>query len=277
MTIVVTVKINDGIVLASDSATSFYDDNGNFLNIYNNANKVFNLVKGLPIGGLTWGVGGIGSASTATIVKDLRKRLSGEAFAYANWEIDRDSYTIEAVAGRVRDFFFDELFAAAYGQHAPTNYFLGFKVCGYSAGAPLSEVWDVKIINNSCAAPALTQARDAIGPRWDGEYESMDRLILGFGSRFPDEYVAMGFAKPEAYRIVQHMGGTLGKWPALAGMPIQDAIELALFMVETSINFVRFNMGHKIVGGPIEVAAITKHEGFKWVRRKLFYSGELNP
>jgi hypothetical protein len=100
MTIVVTVKINDGIVLASDSATSFYDDNGNFLNIYNNANKVFNLVKGLPIGGLTWGVGGIGVASTATIVKDLRKRLSGEDAAHADWEIDRDNYTIEAVATR---------------------------------------------------------------------------------------------------------------------------------------------------------------------------------
>jgi hypothetical protein len=63
----------------------------------------------------------------------------------------------------------------------------------------------------------------------------------------------------------------------LAAMPIQDAIELAIFMVETTIKFVRFNLRAETVGGPIEVAAITKHEGFKWVRRKRFYSKELNP
>jgi hypothetical protein len=55
MTIVVTVKIHDGIVLASDSATTFSDTDGNTVKVYDNANKVFNLVKGLPIGSLTWG------------------------------------------------------------------------------------------------------------------------------------------------------------------------------------------------------------------------------
>jgi len=77
MTIVVTVKINDGIVLASDSATTFSDQQGTPIKIYNNANKIFNLVKGLPIAGLTFGAGGIEAASVSTISKDLRKRLSG--------------------------------------------------------------------------------------------------------------------------------------------------------------------------------------------------------
>lgn len=71
MTIVVTVKINDGIVLASDRATTFSDDKGVVFQVYNNANKVFNLVKGEPIGALTWGAGGLGSASISTISKDL--------------------------------------------------------------------------------------------------------------------------------------------------------------------------------------------------------------
>jgi hypothetical protein len=42
MTIVVTVKINDGIVLAADSATTFSDQQGAVVKIYNNANKAFN-------------------------------------------------------------------------------------------------------------------------------------------------------------------------------------------------------------------------------------------
>jgi hypothetical protein len=60
-------------------------------------------------------------------------------------------------------------------------------------------------------------------------------------------------------------------------MPIKDAIDLAAFMVETTIRFVGFNMRAATVGEPIEVGAITKHEGFKWVKRKLFFSEELNP
>lgn len=33
----------------------------------------------------------------------------------------------------------------------------------------------------------------------------------------------------------------------------------------------------KTVGGPIEIAVITKHEDFKWVKRKHFYRRELQP
>jgi 20S proteasome alpha/beta subunit len=49
MTIVVTVKVTDGIVLAADSAATFYGV-GPAPKIYNNANKIFNLVRGKPIG-----------------------------------------------------------------------------------------------------------------------------------------------------------------------------------------------------------------------------------
>jgi hypothetical protein len=32
----------------------------------------------------------------------------------------------------------------------------------------------------------------------------------------------------------------------------------------------------KTVGGPTEIAAITKHEGFKWVQRKHFFPRDVN-
>jgi hypothetical protein len=59
-------------------------------------------------------------------------------------------------------------------------------------------------------------------------------------------------------------------------MPIQDAIDLARFLVETTIGFVRFAVFMpKSVGGEVDVAAITKHEGFRWVQRKSFHPAEL--
>jgi hypothetical protein len=47
MTIVVTVKVTDGIVLAADSATSFTDAAGHVAKVYNSANKIFQFGEGL--------------------------------------------------------------------------------------------------------------------------------------------------------------------------------------------------------------------------------------
>jgi hypothetical protein len=47
--------------------------------------------------------------------------------------------------------------------------------------------------------------------------------------------------------------------------------------LETTVGFIQYAvMRTKTVGGPIEIAVI-KHEGFKWVQRKHFFSAEFNP
>ena len=59
-------------------------------------------------------------------------------------------------------------------------------------------------------------------------------------------------------------------------MPIQDAIDLARFLVETTIGFVRFAVFlPKSVGGAVEIAAITKHEGFRWVQSKRLHPADF--
>ena len=61
-------------------------------------------------------------------------------------------------------------------------------------------------------------------------------------------------------------------------MPVQDAIELAeLFLTETTKSFYRFLPGADIVGGDTDIAVVTRHEGFKWIKRKHYYPAELNP
>ena len=60
-------------------------------------------------------------------------------------------------------------------------------------------------------------------------------------------------------------------------MPIQDAVDLARFLVEATISFVKFSVARpKTVGGPIGIAAITKHEGFRWFQRPRAGLGDLN-
>jgi len=56
VTIIVSVKINDGIVMAADSAGTMGSGQ-----IYAHANKITNLCDGLSIGAMSTGAGGIGA------------------------------------------------------------------------------------------------------------------------------------------------------------------------------------------------------------------------
>jgi hypothetical protein len=66
VTIAVTLKVHEGVVLAADSAATLMarQPNGTtaVVNVYDNANKIVNLVKGLPLGVITWGRGPSGRA-----------------------------------------------------------------------------------------------------------------------------------------------------------------------------------------------------------------------
>jgi len=62
-----------------------------------------------------------------------------------------------------------------------------------------------------------------------------------------------------------------------AAMPVVDAINLADFLVDLTKRYFRFLPGADIVGGATDIATVTKHEGFKWIRRKHYYPPELNP
>jgi hypothetical protein len=282
LTIAISIKINDGIVLASDSASTFLGQapNGELgvLNVYNNANKIFNLRKGFPIGAITWGAGSIGQASISTIIKDLRLILtSGKG--RPKWKLKEEKYTIHDVAIRLKEFVFDELYTQTFKDVVSRKPDLGFIVAGYSApDAPMPEEFQIDIKNGECFGPILLRARDAIGLTWGGDPEALNRMVIGAGGGLPQvlqNLFKIDQAKlPEVMLLIQHQ---LQVPLILPAMPLQDAIELADFLVDLTIKFSRFSPGAPTVGGPIEIAAISKHEGFRWIKRKYYFDRGLNP
>lgn len=273
MTIVVSVKVNDGIVLAADSAASFFDGGGHAVKIYRNANKIFNLVKVWPIGAMVYGAGGIGSASIESLSKDLRSRLSDSGDA--EYGLGKSSYTVEEVATKARKWLFEEHFKKAYST-PPPGYFLGYRVCGYSAGASLAEAWEFTISGDTCDPPTLLMRPDEFGIRWAGENEALDRLLLGVSSQIEPVLTAEGYDAAAVSRVYLDMVRVASATVAIPAMPIKDAIDLARFAVETSAKFARFGLRPETIGGPAELAAITTHEGFKWIARKHYYDAALN-
>jgi hypothetical protein len=278
VTIAITVQVHDGVVLASDSATTLIDTTApsSVLNVYNNANKIFNLRKGLPIGGMTYGMGSIGSSSISTLTKDLRRRFAGEDKNFMGWHIDADNFTIEDIAKKIREFLYDENFLALKIA-ASSGVQLGFVVAGYSSEMQLSEVWLIEIKDGQCDPPRVLIPQGATDVSAGGDPEVFSRLVLGYGQNLAHALQKFGVPQPTVEQAVLAIRAELFVPLVEPPMPIQDAIDFAEFLVQTTTIFTRFKRGAATVGGPVESAAITKHEGFKWVRRKHYFDASLNP
>lgn len=282
MSIGILVSVHDGLVLAADSASTLtiipsrqvpnQPGQAMTLNVYNNANKIANLLKTKPIGCVAYGSGSIGSASISTLLKDFRGRLAvGEEKGF-----DVNAYKMQEVAKLLRDFLVKRVSELQPTDPRPS---IGMMVAGYSAGETLGEGWMVAMENGEAKEPQLLRAKGDVGINWGGEGESISRLVLGFSPALPQ--VLGSLIKPppppsEMQRLIHVLQNTLNAPLASAPMPIQDAIDLAEWLVQTASMFSRFVPGPPSVGGPIESAAITKHEGFKWIRRKHYYDAEFN-
>jgi hypothetical protein len=283
LTIAISIKINDGLVLASDSASTLVGQNPaggqlGVFNVYNNADKVFNLKKGLPIGAITWGAGSIGKSSTSGVLKDLRKIFTQGDDEYPDWKLEeKASYTVEQIAQRVKEYVFDRLYVPTF-RGAPQMPDLGFVVAGYSTNAAMAEEFQIDIKDGKCEGPKALRKSEEIGITWGGNAEPLNRLVLGTSGFLPAVLQNL-FRVPtdQMPSVLQNIQQNLQAPLVVPAMPLRDAIDLAEFLVDLTIKFSRFMPGAPTVGGPIDVAAISKHEGFRWIRRKYYFDRRLNP
>jgi hypothetical protein len=283
MSIAVIIGVHDGVVLAADSASTLAVaaapgvQGVNVLNVYENANKIFNLHKGRPLGCITYGSGSIGNASIATLMKDLREKLRKKELGF-----DPDNYTIKGVAD-ILTAFLDSECAKVTDPVVVNGISMGFLLGGYSSKEPLAESWSLEINQGKTTGITELRKKEDAGLSWGGQGELLSRVALGYSPGI-FQVLADATGNPKGPASAAYLQQTIG--PLLianlqaplvfAPMPIQDAIDLAHFLVDATIQFSRFLSGPQVVGGPIEIAAITKHEGFKWISRKYYYDQELN-
>jgi hypothetical protein len=144
-------------------------------------------------------------------------------------------------------------------------------------GRALPEVWQVQL-QGGVYQLLLVHPETNFGINWDGQYDALNRLVLGVPTDFEQWAMDWGMQQTDAHglgaAIRQRAQGTL----AIPTMPIQDAIDLASYLVDVTIGFTKFSIKKqpKTVGGSIEIAAITKHDGFRWIQRQQFYPASLN-
>ncbi len=272
MTICVAVKVHDCLVFAADSALSL-TTGGETANVYGHGNKVFNLVKGLPVCAMFCGMGNIGRSSISSLAKELRRELSGPVDAHG---IDPTNYTIGDIARRAKEYLFDRSYLALpeppQGPHS-----FQFYVGGYSAGGDMAEIWKMTIANGECFGPEQEMpGDDGAYVLWAGQPEALNRLILGYSQSLASAYLDAGNDPANLQKTMEVIRSRTVTPLAEDPMPTGDAIALADFLVDVTKRYVHFMRGANTVGGETDIATVTRHEGFKWIRRKHFYPREIN-
>ncbi|WP_159091558.1 hypothetical protein [Aminobacter sp. MSH1] len=273
MTICIAVKVHDCLVFVADSASSMVstDGNGNqaVMRVYNHGHKVFNLIRNQPISAMTCGLGNFGRSSVSTIAKEVRKEIvSGTA------GINPEDFTIEEVTAYCSGRF-DALFQELPEPVRASSSF-SFFVGGYSTQGSGSELWKFQISGAGSTGPQMLAGEESCTIEWDGQPDACARLVLGISPATMSVLVASGISPEDAKVLTQRLASASQAQILEPSMPVQDAIDLARFLAETTVSFVRFVPGANTVGGDLDIGTVTKFEGFRWIKRKHYYPSSLN-
>ena len=259
-TVVVAVAVSDGIVLAADSRlTLIYPPTivPQYKIISDSAYKLFSVGR---VGIATWGEAVILGRTVASLVTEFDKTDQG------------DKTDVEQVAARYYKYF-----SARYQELPKDNPkpSLGFVFAGYDRKGV------GRLIELQFPAPGepttTSYGTTSPGVLWRGQTDVILRLIKGFDPSMRDlldSNLLQCLDKDTKEKVVAKIGGMEYTIP-FKGFMLQDAIDLALSLVQTTVDMQRFSFGVNAssngsipgVGGAVDVLAINPYE-LTWVKRK---------
>lgn len=263
MSLGIVVKGAEGVVLASDTRitlTAQMKGSPSFNVNFDNASKI--LTFGEPhnyVAALTYGAAVIGNRTAHSFVPELELELK-----YGGRK------TILEYANKMSDFFLKRWKEAMNSKQPPSGT-MTFIVGGYNADAPYGAVFLFDVPDNP--RPREQNPND-FGMTMGGQYQMASRIIQGYDPALlaildnrPD------LADSQVQGIRQDLKSLQHTIP-IHVLALQDCVDLATFLIRTTITAQELAIGLRGVGGTIEVASITRAEGFGWVQRQELH-GEI--
>jgi len=263
MSIVVSVKVRDGIVLGADSMSQIYLKNPQGIaavaQTYSNAQKLFEVV-GLPIGIMVYGAGNIGKRSVQGLLEDFSSTVAKEN--------NQQSNGVEEVTRKLLQFLqriYKQLGQDMKDKKQPL---VGVFVGGYSGLSSTSddisfpEEWEFQIPQKPEVTPV--RPKEMFGASWRGVTLPFTRLNMGIDPRIWEELKKLKVDQS----VIDKMKDSVKSQVVYDAMPLQDAINFAHHIMRTTVNHTTFELGPPACGGPLDIAVIRKISGFKWVTER---------
>lgn len=216
---------------------------------FDNATKLLSFSKPNVAGGaVTYGQATIGLRTAYSFLPEFEAGLPGERLA------------VEDFANRLSAFFMQQWQMAMPMPPAYVHDPMVFVVGGFDADAAYGRVF-VFAVPYEPAPREQNPGDGQFGITWGGQREVVDRLIRGYDAAVLDVVQQrLGFDAATRDQLVQALR-PFQMSIRLEAMPLQDCVDLAIFFIRTTIEGQRLTVGLRGVGGPIDVAVITRREG----------------
>jgi hypothetical protein len=255
----IAFKGPEGIVLAADSRVTLTGPaTGSNLLLqahYDSATKLLKAKEHDNVGAVTYGLGALGGRQPRTAhsyLPEFETELASER-----------RLSVEEFATRLGDFFGRQWSAADTPAEAEAMVFL---VGGFDEGDAYGRVFEVSIPNSP--AP-VEKSVDDFGITFGGQHEIAGRLLGGYDPRLEalmTENVHLNAAQTTNFR--QNVLPNLAMPIPYQFLPLQDCVDLAIFLIKTTSTLQRWTTGVRGVGGAIDVATITRTDGYSAVQEK---------
>lgn len=268
MSLIITVCTSEGIVMASDSRSTYNktETNGTSKTIKFGVHFTDTTYKTFlcddRIGISTCGNGTICGMSIASHIE-----------SYINNEY-KQTDSVKETASKVLDFF----------SKLPHSEPVIFHIAGYEKedSKDVFRMYRIVTLANS----NVLSINNICGAKWDGETEIVTRIIKNGYIVSENEVVKptkltittsdeQGNEKEE--NLTDHIviPKTALRHPELdiawGLLTLQDGIEFAEYAIKTTIDTMRFQIAPKTVGNPIDILVI-KPDGAKWIKRKELHA-----
>lgn len=254
MTLVVSVRIPDGVILAADSLSSV----GGAFNLAMDAQFTCktcgtqNEVKNIQIPQVAFP---ISTKSAAQKLVRFKKRF-GVAFFGASFvnkksvfsqlkalemQLPEDIETVDKVADKILYHFEKEMkqeLGAKISQVPENAIPFGFQIVGFDS----SGVGKTCVLHMRKSPEKKIEAE--LGTTFSGDVALLQRLM-----------------QPG------HAAGPVPQ-PNLLSFSLQDAVDYAKFLIRFVADYQRFANMVPTVGGDVDVALVTAYSGFRWIERK---------
>lgn len=243
MSLIVTVHVPEGIVMASDSRQSIVMEGkspeGKPVKVEtvnsDSVEKTF-FIESHQVGISFFGQDLLGGVSTASHVKKFME----QELAIAD--------DVSTIAKKIIDYFRKDY----------SNVDTGFHIAGYAKQGKISTPYFYygHLKEEQIERRNIKDEKTIYGATWSGQIDILSSIVQAVIIK--DEKGEEKFVRLPAPII----------WDA---MTLQDAIDFTIYAIRTTIETMRFQARPKNVGGPIDVLLLTPDNKGMWIQRKLYH------
>jgi len=274
MSLGIALKGPEGIVLAADSRVTLMTQM-QFPNqppclipaSFDNATKLLRAKGHDYVAAVTYGAGAIGAQQPRTAHSFLPE---------FERELGEDRVTVLEFATKIGGFFMRQWQASKMPITGNPENDMIFLVGGYSTNEAYGEVYEVHVPSNP--TPVQKVPVGEFGMVWGGQRGITDRIVQGFDSAaMPVIYDALNIPKGQRdpAKLEVELKTKLQLKMPIQFLPLQDCVDYAIFLIRATILLQKWIIDVRGVGGAVDVATITRTDGFRPVQLKTIVGEQI--